>query len=148
MIKGSTEISLVVGQLTSWSLLLLLCDFAVVLTTPSLWVIVGIGLTLTIVGALTLGVNSYSPLTRPQQTNVLTQKGLYKYIRHPIYIGMLTIGLAFLISRLTIPVGLSYLLLFLFTIIRANLEEVVLEERHPEYSVYKAGTKRYLPYFY
>jgi protein-S-isoprenylcysteine O-methyltransferase Ste14 len=39
-------------------------------------------------------------------------------------------------------------LLFLFTNIRADLEEGALEDRYPEYSVYKAGTKRYLPYIY
>ena len=148
MIKRSTDVSVVTGQLASWALILLLSDFAEVITTPSLWIIVVIGLTLAIVGAYTLGSKTYSSLTRPLETNVFTQKGLYRYIRHPIYIGMLTAGLAFLLSRLTIQVGLAFLLLFLFTNIRADLEEGLLEERHPEYSAYKAQTKRYIPFIY
>ena len=148
MIKRSTDVSVVTGQLASWALILLLSDFAEVITTPSLWIIVVIGLTLAIVGAYTLGSKTYSSLTRPLETNVFTQKGLYRYIRHPIYIGMLTAGLVFLLSRLTIQVGLAFLLLFLFTNIRADLEEGLLEERHPEYSAYRAGTKRYIPFIY
>ena len=84
MIKRSTDVGVVTGQLASWALILLLSDFAEVITTPSLMIIVGIGLTLAIVGAFTISSKSYSSLTRPTQTNIFTQKGLYRYIRHPI----------------------------------------------------------------
>ncbi len=97
MIRRSTDVGVVTGQLASWTLIILLSDFAKVITTPSLWVIVGIGLTFAIVGAFTLGSKSYSSLTRPRETNVFTQEGLYRYIRHPIYLGMLTAGLVFLV---------------------------------------------------
>jgi len=75
------DVAVVTGQL---ALILLISDLAKVIKAPSLWVIVGIGLTLTIVGALTLGSKSYSSLTRSLETNIFTQKGLYRYIRHPI----------------------------------------------------------------
>lgn len=139
MIKRSPDVGVVTGQLASWALILLLSDFAKVMTTPSLWVIVG---------AFTLGSKSYSSLTRPLETNVLTNGVFYKYIRHPIYLGLLTTSLAFLLSSLTIQAGLAYLLLFLFTNIRADLEEGFLEERHPEYLTYKSHTKRYLSFIY
>ena len=148
MIKTRTDVAIVAGQLGSWTLILLLSNFEYVLTTTYLKVILGIGVSLTIVEALTLGAKTYSSSTRPRVTNVMTQKGLYRYIRHPIYLGLLIAGLAFLFSKPTIQAGLAYFLLMLFTNIRADLEEGMLEEKYPEYTNYKKSTKRYIPFIY
>ena len=148
MIKTRTDVAIVAGQLGSWTLILLLSNFEYVLTTTYLKVILGVGISLTIVGALTLGAKTYSSSTKPRVTNVMTQRALYRYIRHPIYLGLLIAGMAFLLSKPTIQAGLAYFLLMLFTNIRADLEEGMLEEKYPEYTNYKKSTKRYIPFIY
>ena len=69
MIKTSTDVSLVIAQLVSWSGLLLLSDFAAVITVPYLIAIVVIGMALLIVSYIQLGQQTYSSLTRPKESN-------------------------------------------------------------------------------
>ncbi len=69
MIKTSTDVSLVIAQLVSWSGLLLLSDFAAVITVPYLIAIVVIGIALLMVSYIQLGSQSYSSLTRPKESN-------------------------------------------------------------------------------
>ena len=145
MISRGTDFCVVAAQLTGWALLLFVSDMEKVLTAPPLIAIVGVGLALMIVSALRLGP-SYSSSTRPRDSNVFVQRGPYRYVRHPIYTGLLIVGLAFLLSRPTLVVGTTYLLLALVTNVRAGLEEKMLEERHPEYAEYRSRTKRYVPF--
>jgi protein-S-isoprenylcysteine O-methyltransferase Ste14 len=146
MISVSTDVSVVTAQLAGWSLLLLLGDMEAAITTPYLITIGSVGLALVITSAIQLGPRSYSSSTRPRASNVLVRRGIYRFLRHPIYSGMLIIGLAIFLSRLTLIVGNAFLLLVLITNVRAGLEEKMLEERYPEYTEYKKRTKRYIPY--
>ena len=146
MIRTNTDVSVVAAQLTAWSLLLIVCDFEAVITTPHLILIFGLGISLVIASTFRLGSRSYSSSTRPRATNVFVRRGIYRYLRHPIYAGMLVAGLAFFLSRPTLSVGTTYLFLTLVTNVRAGLEEGMLEERYPEYAEYRRRTKRYVPF--
>jgi protein-S-isoprenylcysteine O-methyltransferase Ste14 len=129
-------------------MLLLLGDMEAVLTTIPLMAIVGAGLALVITSALQLGSRSYFSLTRPRTSNVLVRRGIYRYLRHPIYTGVLIVSLDFFLSRPTLVVGIAYLLMALVTNVRAGIEEMMLEQRYPEYTEYRRRTKRYVPCVY
>lgn len=116
-----------------------------VLTSAYLLMIVGAGLSLMIVSAIQLG-RSYSSLTQPRASGVFVRRGIYRYVRHPIYTGFMIVSLAFLLSRPTLPVGAAYLLIVLVTNVRAAMEERLLEEKYPEYPEYRRSTKRYIPF--
>ena len=148
MIKKRTDVSIVIAQLASFSELLLLSQFRAVITVPHLIVILGAGLTLLIGSGLNLGHRSYSPLTTPKKSNVFVRQGIYRYIRHPIYLGLLITGLPFLLSSLTLQSGLAFGLLILVTNIRVDVEEGLLEEIYPGYKDYREQTKRYIPFVY
>ena len=148
MITTSTDVSMVAAQLAGWSLLVFLGDMGAVITAPHLMAIVGVGLSLAIVSALQLGPRSYSSSTRPRASSVLVRRGIYRYLRHPVYTGLLVVSLAFFLSRPTLVVGSAYLLLALVTNVRASIEEKMLEERYPEYAEYRRCTKRYVPFVY
>ena len=92
-----------------------------------------------------LGPRSYSSLSQPRDSGVFRERGMYRFVRHPIYLGLMTLGLPFFLSKPTVPVGLAYALLILVTNIRAHLEEEMLEDRYPEYGAYKERTKRFIP---
>ncbi len=144
-LETSTDVSLVAAQLVGWSLLLFISDMEAVITTPYLMVIVGAGLSLMIVSAIQLG-RSYSSFTRPRASGVFVRRGIYRYVRHPIYTGLMIVSLAFLLSRPTLPVGTTYLLIVLVTNVRAGIEEGQLKEAYAEYPEYRRSTKRYIPF--
>jgi protein-S-isoprenylcysteine O-methyltransferase Ste14 len=90
---------------------------------------------------------SLTAFPTPKNNSELITSGLYKYVRHPIYTGILltVFGYAFYsesISRLTI----SVLLLILFYA-KTNYEEQKLSQKYPEYGAYKARTGRFVPRF-
>ncbi len=79
------------------------------------------------------------------QARGLVQSGPYRLIMHPLYVGeIVTFGGAIL-TELTIAKLGIFLLLAAIQSYRALQEEKVLEETIPEYSMYKAATKRFIP---
>mgnify|MGYP001395839544 CR=1 FL=1 len=103
-----------------------------------------IGFLIVLVGLFNLD-KALTAFPTPKNNSELITSGLYKYVRHPIYSGILltAFGYAFYsqsISRLTISVLL--LILFYF---KTNYEEQKLSQKYPEYGAYKARTARFFP---
>ena len=118
---------------------------------PTLITMVGlgfyiVGLTTAILGRLHLGDNwvdleEYQVV--PEQD--LVTRGIYRYIRHPIYAGDI-----FLIFGLQLALN-SWLVLMvipLFAIVfrQTSAEEVVLSRAFPNYKDYCQRTKRFVPF--
>ncbi len=145
MISTSTDVSIVAAQLSSWALLLFVSDFAAALGKPYFWVILGLGLAWMVSSQIQLG-RSYSSFSRPRRSAVFVDKGIYRFVRHPIYTGLMTVGLAFLLSSPTLVVATTYVLLVLVTNARAGIEEQMLSEHYADYTEYRTRTKRYIPF--
>ena len=74
--------------------------------------------------------------------------GIYKYIRHPIYIGEMIAIIGTLIFRFSI-INLILVVIFIFgQIIRARLEEKKLSTVFPSYAEYKQKTGAFFPKFH
>ena len=145
MISRSTDVSIVAAQLTCWALLLFVSDLAAVLGKWYFWVIVVLSLAWMVSSQIQLG-RSYSSFTRPRPPAVFVSRGVYRFVRHPIYTGLLSAGLAFVVSSPTGIVATTYLALVLVTNARAGIEEQMLSDRYPEYTEYRTHTKRYIPF--
>jgi len=106
------------------------------------------GLSLYIFARLTLG-RLFSETVRIKPKHVLITKGLYRIIRHPIYLGEILL-------YISIPVIFSslYGLVIMLTIIpmllfRIRYEEKVLSSKFGlEYVEYARKTKKLIPYIY
>jgi protein-S-isoprenylcysteine O-methyltransferase Ste14 len=105
-----------------------------------------LGLATAVVGRIQLGRNwanleDYQVL--PEQS--LVQTGIYRYIRHPIYIGdvMLILGLELALNSWLV---LGAIALMAFVITQALREEVVLTKTFPGYDAYRKQTKMFIPY--
>lgn len=102
-----------------------------------------------ILGRLELGKFGTAKLNI-QEGHELIEKGLYKYIRHPIYLGDIISGLAFFIAFNSIIISIIYaILLFIIYNQRANYEEkILLMNFGQNYKDYQKRTKKYFPFLY
>ena len=102
-----------------------------------------------ILGRLELGKFGTAKLNI-QEGHELIEKGLYKYIRHPIYLGYIISGLAFFIAFNSIIISIIYaILLFIIYNQRANYEEkILLMNFGQNYKDYQKRTKKYFPFLY
>ncbi len=104
------------------------------------------GLAIAVIGRLQLGKNwvdleDYDVL--PEQS--LVTKGIYRYIRHPIYLGdiLLLVGLELALnSWLVLAVSIPLLV----ALRQALAEEALLSQVFPDYHAYCKRTKRFIPF--
>ena len=111
-------------------------------------VMVHSGVAIRIVAIVTLKRN-FSGGLRIRDGHTLTKNGIYKWIRHPAYLGAVILypGISVLASSL---LGfLVMLLLVPYLIHRIKLEERMLTERFgAEYEAYIDQTKKLIPFLY
>ena len=86
-----------------------------------------------------------SPFPSPKSNSQLIKKGLYKYIRHPIYTGILFLLFGYGIymnSLFKIIIAFVLLLLFYF---KTSYEEQRLIQKFTDYSEYKKTAGSFFP---
>lgn len=87
-----------------------------------------------------------SPFPTPKNNTTLLQNGLYKYIRHPIYTGIILLFTGYSLSQNSFyKLGISLLLVILFYF-KSNYEELRLEQKFPDYKLYKSKTGKFFPW--
>ncbi|MEO7835252.1 MAG: isoprenylcysteine carboxylmethyltransferase family protein [Ginsengibacter sp.] len=86
-----------------------------------------------------------SAFPTPKQSAQLIQSGIYKYIRHPIYSGILFFTFGFsMYSENTLRLIIFLMLLILFRF-KAAYEEKLLQDKFPNYNDYKKTVGMFLP---
>lgn len=106
------------------------------------------GLVIVLWARTILGGN-WSSDTVLKENHELIQRGPYRYVRHPIYSGLLlmVLGAAIFYGRAT---GFAALAIFFITFwFRARQEEKLLTKQFPEaYPDYKARVKKFIPFVF
>ncbi len=105
-----------------------------------------------------LGVVTWAVFTmKPQRVNPfpdvrpdarLLTHGPYRWIRHPMYTGVLLTMLALVLDKLTIERGALWIFLLVNLLMKLNYEEILLARRFPEYAAYRQRTQKLLPFIY
>jgi protein-S-isoprenylcysteine O-methyltransferase Ste14 len=111
---------------------------------------IAIGLLATVImviAVINLGKN-LTPLPCPKDNAILIQNGLYQFVRHPIYFGVLLAALAWLLIFSGLYVLAYAIALFFLFDIKARREEVWLVERFPDYRDYQRRVKKLIPAIY
>ncbi|GMH45341.1 hypothetical protein BSKO_13298 [Bryopsis sp. KO-2023] len=98
-------------------------------------------------GVLSCG-RSISPLPYPRENGELVVDGMYAYVRHPIYGGLILAagGLAAML-RSEVRFVLTFLLYWVVERVVA-VEEKALQQKYAEYADYKSSTKKLFPFLY
>ena len=71
-----------------------------------------------------------TPIPKPGAP--LITVGIYKWFRHPMYLGVLMLGFGMLINNLNIASALIFLALSLNMVVKGNYEDRLLRTRHPD----------------
>ena len=118
--------------------------------TPPGWLTAGarvlslLGLVVLGLGLINLG-RSATPLPTPARDAALRTNGLYRYVRHPVYSGVMALAIGSAIGSGSIAVASAAAALVVWLNIKARWEESRLHARYPAYAAYAAGTPRFIP---
>ena len=100
-----------------------------------------------VIAVINLGKN-LTPLPCPKDNAILIQNGLYQFVRHPIYFGVLLAALAWLLIFPRIYILIYAIGLFFLFDSKARREEIWLVERFPDYRDYQGRVKKLIPAIY
>lgn len=81
----------------------------------------------------------------PHERARLVTTGIYAFIRHPIYLGVVLVTAGILIWYATLPIAILWVLIVVFLQIKSRYEESLLLERYDAYEEYRQRTGRILP---
>jgi protein-S-isoprenylcysteine O-methyltransferase Ste14 len=108
------------------------------------WVFIVGGLALVVVAGAGLGASlSANPV--PTDNGALRTTGLYAVVRHPIYLGLLTLALGLTINGASIRHILALGILSFILHMKARFEERLLIAKFPEYAEYAKRVGRLVP---
>lgn len=92
--------------------------------------------------------DSMTPMPRPRTDGRLVEAGVYRRLRHPIYAGLICVGIGWSLLTASVPALLVALVLAAFLDAKARREEAWLLNRYEGYADYRGRTKRFLPGIY
>lgn len=102
---------------------------------------------LVIWGFVSLG-NALTPFPRPLEEASLHRQGAYRWMRHPIYTGVMLAAFGWALWWLS-PAGVFFsLLLAVFFDRKAAQEEIWLRQKYANYAEYARRVKRFIPAVY
>lgn len=105
------------------------------------------GLLVVLIGTLSLS-SSFTIVPRPKEGGELVTSGLYRFVRNPIYAGLIAAALGASIGSASLPALLVSGVLALVLDLKTRREEVFLRERFPGYAAYAARTRKFIPLVY
>ncbi|MFM1767256.1 MAG: hypothetical protein RIR81_637 [Actinomycetota bacterium] len=89
--------------------------------------------------------NSLTASPLPKVQGQLVTTGLYGYVRHPIYFGLLLLSAGVVLDAGWWPQGVVAVMLYVLLRIKAQFEESLLHKKYPKYAAYAAKTPRFFP---
>jgi protein-S-isoprenylcysteine O-methyltransferase Ste14 len=106
--------------------------------------IMAISLVSAIVGFCALGTN-LSPWPQPHATNKLVTHGIYRRLRHPLYLSLILLSVGWAAWRQSWPAVLATAVLIFILRRKAAHEEFLLRQRYAHYSDYARTSGCFLP---
>lgn len=85
--------------------------------------------------------------SRETGTGTLVETGIYKYIRHPQYAGLLLLSLGMMVEWATLPLLILYpVMVFMYVRLAKKEEQDMIEEFGIDYKNYMEDTKMFIPH--
>ena len=98
-------------------------------------------------GGLALGGN-LTPLPHPKQDGTLVTTGIYAWVRHPLYSGVIFAAIAYSVWQWSFIHGMGAIIFFFFFNFKASKEEEWLNNKFSDYHSYQLQVKKFIPWIY
>jgi len=110
-------------------------------------ILIAIGAALVFAGIRGLRT-SISPYPKPNDDGYLVTEGVYAYVRHPIYLGLMLVSFGWACAMDSLAALVVAVVFTVFLDLKSRREESWLKAQYPDYVVYAAHTRRFVPYVY
>ncbi len=94
----------------------------------------------------TMGLRQITTMPTPRPGALLIQRGPYRWIRHPMYIGLLLFCTGFVIAEPSVLRGLMLVALMVILHAKTIHEERALQTSVNGYREYQSRTKKFVPF--
>jgi protein-S-isoprenylcysteine O-methyltransferase Ste14 len=94
-----------------------------------------------------LGQN-LTPLPHPRHEGQLVQTGIYRFVRHPMYSGVIYLALAYTSFQMSWVHLVGSIFLCLFFDAKSRTEEIWLTNKFSDYASYSTSVKKLIPWLY
>ena len=143
----------VVGQFIIMAVILILGATDPYRTPAQFWQIaVAVAL---MIDALVIGYFAFAhlgrnltPFPKPKDDGELVTTGIYKYVRHPIYVAVIVASTGYAIYQSSWLSGICVVALAIWFELKSRQEEVFLRQRFREYTDYAQRVKKFIPFVY
>lgn len=98
-----------------------------------------VGLLLMLAAFVSLG-GAIRIAPEPKPGAGLVTRGVYRYLRHPIYTGIVLVVVGLLLRKPSLLVGIAAVVVVAFLALKTRFEERLLLARYPEYAEYRRRT--------
>ena len=139
------SILLVVGQFGSIAVLLLCGGWQLPWWA---WSAFALGLLVFAWAVASLGGNNFTILPDPRSANTLSQRGIYRWLRHPMYTAVLLCGLAVSFGAPSMARWIALAVCAVVLVIKVHYEEALLTARHPDYLQRMKSVARLCPWIW
>jgi protein-S-isoprenylcysteine O-methyltransferase Ste14 len=106
-----------------------------------------IGSFIALAGVLSLGQN-LTAVPYPKEDAALVESGAFRFVRHPIYSGIILGSLSWGLLTNSLLALLLTLVLFIFFDVKSRREEQWLSEKYAGYAAYQARVRKLIPLIY
>jgi protein-S-isoprenylcysteine O-methyltransferase Ste14 len=96
------------------------------------------GVSLALAAGISLG--SATKLSPTPGSTALVQRGVYRFLRHPMYTSAILASIGLFLARPLLSVGLAVLAVIFFYLFKTGYEERLLLAHYPGYAEYRSRT--------
>ncbi|MBL0128085.1 MAG: hypothetical protein IPP83_11650 [Flavobacteriales bacterium] len=112
------------------------------------WSLFALGLIVFVWAASSLGSTNFTIMPDPRAGNTLSQRGIYRFIRHPMYTAVLLCGAAVSFGAPSIWRWVALGVCVVVLVVKVYHEEGLLTAKHPDYPQRMKGVARLVPFIW
>ena len=109
------------------------------------WLIFTLGLAVFVWAAASLGGGNFTIMPDPRAGNMLTEQGVYHFLRHPMYTAVILCGMAVSFGAPSVARWCAMGICLVVLVLKVRYEESRLTAKHPDYPKVMGGVPRLFP---
>jgi protein-S-isoprenylcysteine O-methyltransferase Ste14 len=113
----------------------------------NLFVVAGL-LVILVAAAVLRSGGAFTVFPRPIPGGQLVESGPFRFVRHPVYTGLIVAAFGSMLVRPSLLSLLAAALIFVVLDLKRRREEEWLHEQYPGYAAYRTRTKALIPWIY